>query len=390
MTTDYNVDVFSDAFIQDPLTHYKEMRAAGPVLWLAQHKAFAVARFAEVTEVLRRPDVFASGEGLSMNDDVNALLRGSTLNTDGEDHRRRRAVTARPILPKNIATLEDDIKGKAEALADLLLEKGSFDAVTECAQVLPLDVVRDLVGLNDKGRDKMLTWAAATFNLFEGFNERAQASFKELEGLRDYLAEYGHREALRPGSLAHRIFDIAPEHGFTEAQARHLMRDYIAPSLDTTISAIGFAIWHFAHSPDQWDKLREDPSLLPNAIEEVVRLATPIRAFTRYIREDTEIAGEPLPAGSRIFVFYASANRDEREWDNPDTFDITRNTRKHVGFGHGVHSCMGMHLARMEMRALFGALLARVAKWETCGTPEIAMNNIIRAYAHLPVKVSPL
>ena len=168
------------------------------------------------------------------------------------------------------------------------------------------------------------------------------------------------------------------------------MRDYIAPSLDTTISAGGFMALLFAQNPDQWDRLRAQPDLAPNAIEEIVRLATPIRSLSRHIAEDTTVAGVNLPKGGRMMAVFASANRDTAVWDNPDDFDIGRRVKKHVGFGFGVHTCMGLHLARRELINLLEAMMKRVERWELVGEPQISMNNTIRAYSHLPVKVHPL
>jgi cytochrome P450 len=385
----YIHDFYGDEFIRDPLPHYGAMRDAGPVVWLAQNNCYAVARYDEVVEVLRAPGRFISGEGLSLNEDVNALLKGSTLNSDGDVHMQRRSVTSVPIMPKNIAPLDDYIREVAEGLAAQLATKGGFDAVTEFAQVLPLAVVVDLIGLPDEGKGQMLKWASATFNLFEGFNARSRAAFGDLKGLQQFLTEHGRREALKEGGLAQRIFDVAPEKGFSEQEAAQLMRDYINPSLDTTISVAGFVPYYFAKFPDQWEALRADPTLVPNAVEELVRLVTPIRAFSRYVAQNTEIAGVSLTKGDRVLAIYASANRDERVWEDPDRFDVTRNVRKHLGFGHGRHTCMGLHLARRELIHLIASMLQRVRAWELDGTPEIAMNNTIRAFAHLPVRVHP-
>ena len=381
----YTPDFYGDGFILDPLPHYAEMRAAGPVLWLEQNHCYAVARYDEVFEVLRAPDRFQSGHGLSLNNEVNTRLVGSTLNTDGDLHTRRRSVTSVPIMPKNIRPLEDYIRDQAQSLAARLVAQGRFDAVRDFATVLPLSVVVDLIGLSDEGKADMLKWASATFNLFEGFNARSRAAFDDLLGLQAYLAKHGKRDTLKEGGLAQRIFEVAPEKGFTEAEAAQLMRDYINPSLDTTVSAAGFAVYHFAQSPDQWDMLRAQPDLVPNAVEEIVRLSTPIRAFSRYVAEDTEVAGVRIEKGSRIIAVFASANRDARVWDNPDAFDVTRNVRRHLGFGHGKHTCMGLHLARRELINLLEAMLPHVVRWELDGTPEIAMNNTIRAFAALPV-----
>lgn len=383
----YDVDFYSDDFIRDPIPRYAEMRAAGPVVWLPQNNCYAVARYSEVVAVLRADKVFASGRGLSLNDEVNRLLVGSTLNSDGDAHDLQRSVTAPPIMPKNIKPLEDYIHRTAEALAERLVAGKRFDAIRDFATVLPLSIVVDLVGLNDQGKDRMLAWASATFDLFEGFNARSQAAFADLRDLQAFLAQYGTRDDFKEGGLARRVFDVAPDKGFSEAQAAQLLRDYINPSLDTTVSAAGFAAYYFATQPEQWDVLRADPSLVPNAAEEIVRLATPIRAFSRLVAQDTELAGVALPKGSRILAIYASANRDAEVWDDPDTFDVTRSLRKHVGFGHGKHTCMGLHLARRELINLIGAMLPRVARWHLDGPSEIAMNNTIRAFAQLPVRV---
>ena len=383
----YPEDFYGDAFIRDPLPRYADMRAMGPVIWLSHQDAYAVARHAECQDVLRRPEIFQSGRGLSLNDDVNKNLIGSTLNSDGDAHRRKRSITATPIMPKNLVPFAAEIERRAGALAEALAIRGTFDAVQDFAQVLPLSFVRELIGLPKEGTENMLNWAAATFDAMEGFNERSQDAFPRMRELRAFLEGYGSKEKLAEGGLAHRIFGEAEKLGIPEKEAAEQLRDYIPPSLDTTISSLGFAAYYFATNPDQWDLVRDDPSLIPSAIEEVVRLATPIRAFSRYVGEDTEISEIPIKAGKRIIVIYASGNRDERVFENPDRFDVTRNARKHLGFGHGVHSCMGMHLARMEMRLLLEAMAKRVARWEILGEPTWVMNNSIRAIAKMPVRI---
>ena len=217
-------------------------------------------------------------------------------------------VKATPLMPKYIQPLEDYIRMTAKALADRLIGKQTFDAVSEFAQVIPYAIVIDLVGLNNGGREKMLKWAVATFDLMDGFNERSRKAFDTLVELRDYLDEYGQARHLEEGGLARRIFEVAPEHDFSEAEATQLLRDYIAPSLDTTISAAGFIAYLFARNPDQWDLLGERPELVPNAVEEMVRLASPIRFFSRYIAQDTAPSGVSLPNGGRMMVAYGAAN----------------------------------------------------------------------------------
>jgi cytochrome P450 len=168
-----------------------------------------------------------------------------------------------------------------------------------------------------------------------------------------------------------------------------LMVDYLAPSLDTTMSAISNALYLFATHPDQWQPLKDDPTLVTKAVNEVVRYESPLRAFARYLRTPTEIAGVAIPAGSRVLVMYASANRDEREWDDPTVFDIRRDAGRHIGFGQGAHACAGQGLARLETTAMLTALLEQVERIELTGPPTWATNNIIRRHEHLPVKLIP-
>lgn len=385
----FDGDLYADEVIRDPYPVYAQLRALGPVVWLSRHQVYALPRYAEVASVLRQPKRFISSRGVSLNERTNRLLVGSTLNSDPPEHDRTRSVTAEPLLPGALEAIAPRIRQAADALVAELTRRGRFDAVTDFAQYLPVTIVAELVGLPEEGRQKMLTWASATFNLFGPENERAQAAFDDLRDLKAFLDEYGRPEKLKPGGWAERIFKVGAERGIPFETCAQLMRDYINPSLDTTISSTGQAIKFFADAPEQWALVRERPELIPNAVEEVVRLASPIRAFTRYVAEDAEIAGVPIPAGARVMVMYASANRDERKYADPDRFDVTRDVHDHLGFGSGVHMCMGMHLAKLEIVSLLQSLARRAKTIALDGQPVVAMNNTIRAYAALPVVVTP-
>ena len=167
------------------------------------------------------------------------------------------------------------------------------------------------------------------------------------------------------------------------------MIDYLAPSLDTTISAIASALHLFATHPEQWQAIRDDPSLIPNAVNEVVRIESPLRAFSRRVTTDVEVAGTTLPKGARVLVIYASANRDALQWTDPDTFDVHRDATSQLGFGHGTHGCAGQGLARMETQAILTALAARVEHIRCTGEPTWALNNIIHRFERLPLELIP-
>ena len=189
--------------------------------------------------------------------------------------------------------------------------------------------------------------------------------------------------------MAHELLTAADAGKLSHAECAPLMIDYIAPSLDTTISAISCALHLFATHPQQWQLLKDEPTLLPNAVNEVIRFESPLRAFARHARCETEVAGVRISEGARVLVIYASANRDEREWDNPETFDIRRDATRHLGFGQGAHACAGQSLARLETSAMLRALVDRVDRIEPTAEPTWAINNIIRRHKHLPLKLIP-
>jgi cytochrome P450 len=167
-----------------------------------------------------------------------------------------------------------------------------------------------------------------------------------------------------------------------------MMIDYIAPSLDTTIFATGHLLRRLADHPDQWRILRDDPSLIPNAVNESLRIDSVIRAFTRVAARDIEFEGTPIPKGQRILAVYGAANRDERHFENPDVFDITRDARDHMAFGHGPHACAGTRLAKVEMEALLEAILERVDRIDV-GKPIISNNNTLYGFDALPAELHP-
>ncbi len=382
----YDVDLYSDEVLHDPYPHYRALRELGAVVWLPRNGLHVVARFDDVRAALRNPSVFSSAQGVAANDHVNEISRGTTLASDAPLHDRLRAIIAAPLLPRALEEIAPQIRAEAGLLIDDLVARGAFDAVTDLAQHLPLTIVSKLVGLEDYGRSSMLRWAAATFNVLGGMNDRACAALEDVHDMRAYLGGEEIRTRLRPGSWGDRIF-AAADRGEVEAErCPVLMRDYLGPSLDTTIFATANLILLFGRNPDQWDLVRNDPALIPNAINEALRLESPVRGFTRHLATDATIGDLAVPRGSRLLLLYASANRDERKWQDPEQFDVKRRANDHLGFGNGTHMCAGLHLARLEMTALLEVLVERVAGFRI-GEPVLAMNNVLRGLASLPVQV---
>jgi cytochrome P450 len=190
------------------------------------------------------------------------------------------------------------------------------------------------------------------------------------------------------GSLGHDVLAAADAGRLRHSECSALLIDYLVPSLDTT-SGIASALALFATHPEQWEALRAEPSLLSNAVNEVLRYESPLRAFSRKAKRHNTIGGVDIPTRARVVVLYGSANRDEHEWTDPDVFDIRRNATRQLGFGHGAHACAGQGLARLEMEAMLSALMQRVSRIELAGEPTWALNNIIRCYERLPLRLIP-
>jgi cytochrome P450 len=379
-----DIDLYSDESIADPYPQYRALREQGAAVWLSTHSLYAFPRYEEVSAALRNHKRFSSAQGVSVSNRVNAVASGTLISSDPPAHDQLRKLMAAPLTPAAVATLREQFQAAALELVDHLLELGNFDAVVDLARVLPVSIVSRLVGLPEEGRENMLLWAGASFDLVGPDNQRAELAWPHALEMREYAANVARRGAVTRGGWADRLLDLADEGHVPHERLPFLFRDFMAPSLDTTIFATASLMYLLGTNPDQWRLLVENPSLVKNAVNEAVRLESPIRGFTRVSTEDCRIEDVALPAGSRVLILYASANRDERKWDNPERFDIRRRVVDHVGFGLGVHSCAGMHLAKLEIESILNAMITRVRSISV-GAPVWALNNTLRGLASLPM-----
>tara|TARA_R110000772_G_scaffold268582_1_gene396590 strand:+ start:1484 stop:3691 length:2208 start_codon:yes stop_codon:yes gene_type:complete len=382
----YDVEFYSDEFIRDPFPHYEKMRALGPVVYIPHLNNYAVTQYAEAREVLHDWKRFSSVNAIPADEAGCAFLHGaSNLVSDPPVHDEVRAIMAAPLLPNTLKKIRLDVEASASELIARLVDRGGFDGMLDLARYLPESLVTELVGLPEDGRENMLNWAAAAFDITGIQNERGQKGAQTLGEMREWIVTKATPDNLKPGSLTANIRDKVAKGEIPEELFLGIMNDYITPALDTTISATGEILLQLGRNPDQWELLRNDPSLIESAINEGVRFGSPIRSFTRRVMEDVELGGVNVPAQSRLMVIYASANRDERKFPNADKFDVTRNASDHVGFGHGIHMCVGMHLAKLEMASLLKAMIEQVETIQV-GEPIIAMNNTIHSYSQLPTQ----
>lgn len=385
----YDADLYSRSAILDPYPHYARLRRLGPVVWLRRQRVFALTQHAECTKALLDDETFGSALGVALNPLANRLSRGTTLNSDGEEHARRRKLVAHRMTPRALRDMRGVIQAQADEYVDAAVARRHVDGVGDLALALPLAVVPDLIGWPEEGRDQLLRWGGATFDALGPMNGQAVRSLPSSLGMLRFAHRVVKERSVLPGSLGDEVLSAAERGELPTSQCPALMIDYLAPSIDTTLGAIASALHLFAAHPDQWDCLRNDRTLLPNAINEVVRFESPLRAFSRRTMRAAEIAGTTIPVGQRVLVIYASANRDELAWDGPDRFDIQRDASRQLGFGRGSHGCAGQGLARLETQALLSALLDRVERIVPAGEPVWAVNNVIRRLETLPLELVP-
>jgi cytochrome P450 len=381
-----DLDPYSDEALIEPWAMYRELQGLGSAVWLTRYQMFALTRYDSVIRALKDASAFSSASGVMMNDEMNQVLRRNTLCSDGADHQRSRRVIGKPLSSMALKSLQEEITSKAERLVERLVSKGTFCAITELATFLPMDIVATAVGLPQDGRERMLVWAGQMFNCFGPLNDRARGAFPVLEEMMHYASSQAVRGKLRPGSWADAILDAVDRGEVDQAVCPVMMIDYVGPSLDTTIYAIGNGVWLFAKHPEEWLKVRELPSRIPAAINEIVRIEAPIQSFSRLLTRNYDTDDITLPVGSRAIVFYGAANRDERKFPDPHRFDVTRGSAEHMAFGWGPHMCVGQHLAKLEMSAIFCALATRVKQFRIQQETR-NLNNVLRGFSKLMVSV---
>lgn len=271
----YSADFYSDEFIRDPFPHYAAMRRLGAVIWLPTLKNFAATRFKEVREVLRNHQVFSSAQGVAADDAGCEFMKGNTVGSDPPRHTLMRATMGEPLLPSALKSIEARVQEVADELIDDLIERKNFDGVADLARHLPLTIVSEMVGLPEEGRENMLKWAAAAFDILGVQNERGREGMETIKESRRYIEDKTQPGRLKPGSWTARIYELEAQGKVPSELCPYLVRDYANPSLDTTISATGHLLYQLASNPQQWEILRNEPSLISSAVNEALRLGSP-------------------------------------------------------------------------------------------------------------------
>ncbi|MGJ4906235.1 cytochrome P450 [Bradyrhizobium sp. HKCCYLS2058] len=386
------IDPFSHEFFDDPYPAHQEMREAGPVVHLDAWNVYGVARYAEVYAVLNDPQTFCSSRGVGLSDFAKEKPwrpPSLILEADPPAHTRTRAVLSKVLSPAVMKRLRDGFMAAAEARIDELVARGTFDAIPDLAEAYPLSVFPDALGLKPEGRGHLIPYASLVFNAFGPPNELRQQAIERSAPHQAYVTEQCQRDNLAPGGFGSCIHAFSDSGEITPAEAPLLVRSLLSAGLDTTVYGIGAAVYCLARFPDQWARLRADPSLARNAFEEAVRFESPVQTFFRTTTRDVELGGVTIPEGEKVLMFLGSANRDPRRWEQPDAYDVTRKVSGHVGFGSGIHMCVGQLVARLEGEAVLTALARKVGSITMSGQPKRRYNNTLRGLESLPVTFTP-
>ena len=359
-----DIDLWADDVLADPYPAYEELRQLGPAVWLSKHDIWVVPRYSSIREALLNAAVFTSKQGIAVNPAMNQASDGIMLLEDDPEHLRLRRTFIKPLQPKALADLKGRLVDLAEARVEDLAEEGDFDAVKELAHLLPLTVVTDLLGLSPKGKQNMLMWAAALFDAMgPGDLERTTKGLEIGGQAFGYLASLS-RDELDPDGWGAALFKAADAGHLSHQEAQNMLMDYMGPSLDTTINGLSSLLYLLGKNPDQWELLLQNPERLPYAIDEALRVESPIRGFTRVLKEDYDLEGVTMKKGDRALMLYCAANRDEAQYKDAHNFDVMRDARDHVAFGYGTHLCAGRNLAKLEIETVMRAFLDRVASFE--------------------------
>jgi 4-methoxybenzoate monooxygenase (O-demethylating) len=386
-----DIDPFSREFLSDPYPHHEQLREIGPVVRLTHYDVWAVARYEQVWAILNDWQTFGSGAGVGISNfhkEGNWRPPSLLLETDPPTHDRARTIMNRALSPHNLRALRDGFYQDALRRIDRVLELGVFDAVTEISQPYPLKVFADAVGIADEEREMLLPYGNMIFNTMGPKNELYLSAFAPVDKVAPWIMQRCAREALRPGSLGAEVYKYADSGEVTEAEATLLVRSFLSAGIDTTVYSIGNTLLCFAENPGEWQKLRQDPGKVRAAFEEVMRLEPSFQCYFRTTTRATEIAGVPIEPEEKIYVSVGAANRDPRRWEDPARFDIARKTAGHVGFGTGIHGCVGQMIARLEIEMLLVAMLERVASIELAGKPERVLHNTLRGLTRLPLRMT--
>lgn len=383
-----------------PFEMFEVLRREAPVYWHdePQGKGFwAVTRYDDVVAVNRDAETYSSARGTALIHDLEPELleqqRMMMLNMDPPMHTRYRRLVNRGFTPRMVSALEDNMRRLTTRIIDAVSEKGECDFVTDIAAELPLQVIADIMGVPQDDRHLVFDWSNRMVGSEDPeYQTAAEAATMAAMELYDYAHKLAAEKRLDLHDDIVSILLKSEPNGeaLSELEFDMFFLLLAVAGNETTRNLIAHGTLALIDHPEQRKRLIDDPSLMPSAIEEMLRWGSPVMHFRRTATRDTELNGQKISEDDKVVFWHISANRDESVFEDPYTFDIARSPNEHVAFGSGgPHFCLGANLARLEIRVMFEEVLRRMPDMELAGPVQRLRSNFINGIKHLPVSFSP-
>ena len=397
-TNPVEFDPFSEEFFNDPYELYRRLRDEAPVYYSERYRFYALSRFADVLAAHRDWQAFSSAHGIELfllsKDPEEIRSYRSIIMMDPPEHDTFRALVSRVFTPRAVNALEPMIRDVIRSFLDLLDTAREFDAVADFAAPFPVEVISRMLGVPEGERQQIRHWLDISLHREPGQTDPSPENEQAMLEQGVYFHELTVEKRRNPGDdMLSRLTQVmvdrgdGAETGLDDAEIAGFASLLGGAGAETVTKLVGNAVMLFWQHPGQWQKVVDDHEKIPRAVEEILRYWPPSQYQGRYSEEEREFEGGTVPTGYPVLLITGAATRDPRAFERADEFDIERQPGITIGFGHGVHSCLGAALARMESRIAIEELAARWRRLEVdeAGLRRVQMANVA-GYSNVPVQ----
>ncbi len=375
----------------DPFPAFAWMRRHAPAYFDESSGVWGITRYHDIREISKDPDTFSNAGGIRPDGFPLPMM----IETDAPEHVRRRRLVSEGFTPGRIKESEAGIRTICDAIIDRVCEAGTADFVNDIAAPLPMIVIGDMLGVAPEDRDDLLRWSDDMLKSLgspdPGAMDKAATAAMEYAEYITAVAEQRRRDRQSDDLIGTLVHAEIEGNRLDEGSIIYESLLILIGGDETTRHVISGGMYELLQHPDQLKSLTADRTLLPAAVEEMLRWVSPIKNMARTMTRDVDLHGETLRQGQKLLLLYPSANRDERVFDNPEVFDITRTPNDHMAFGFGSHFCLGNRLARMELSVMFDRLLDRLPDLTLAHDrpPPTRAANFVSGYEAMPVVFTP-
>ncbi len=375
----------------DPYPIYGRLRREAPVYFNPDIKLWVLSRFEDIQAAARDNDTFSSAYGVALDDESELYSPGAFLDYDPPDHDRLRAAMGKHFTPKTIHQLEGTVRAKARSLLAPFLEQGEIDIAEHLARPLPASIVCSLLGFPESDHAQLLDWFGRMIDKPPGQSDLPEWVWQANREMREYVnAAADERAAYPREDLLSVLIEAEAAGNLTRDELVGMSIFVFYAGIMTTAGLIANSFNNLTTYRDQRRILIEDPSLMPVAVEELLRYDAPVQSVSRVTTSEVTLHDVAIPKGDRVLILFGSANRDEDRWDAPDALDVLRERRRHLAFGEGIHHCLGAPLARLEGRVILEEVLGLMPEYEVTGEIERLYAPHERSIEHLPISFPPV